>query len=93
MSANVEIYTWKTCPYCLAAKALLRCRGVAYTEYRIDGDEQARHDMAARAEGRRTVPQIFINDQPIGGFDSLAGLQLKGRLSKLLANPVDSSAG
>lgn len=93
MTAQVEIYTWKTCPYCLAAKALLRWRGVDYTEYRIDGDEEARHGMAERAEGRRTVPQIFINDRPVGGFDRLAGLQLKGRLSELLAAPAGASGG
>jgi len=84
MTAKVEIYTWRTCPYCVAAKTLLRCKGVAYTEHRIDGDEQARRAMIRRAEGRRTVPQIFINDRPIGGFDRLAALQFKGRLSELL---------
>jgi glutaredoxin 3 len=84
MSANVEIYTWSTCPFCIRAKILLDQKNVTYTEYCIDGDEAARSQMAKRANGRRSVPQIFINDQPIGGCDDLYWLDSKGELDALL---------
>jgi glutaredoxin 3 len=81
---KVEIYTWRTCPFCLRAKALLNRKGIAYTEYAIDGDEAARERMAARAGGRRSVPQIFINGQHIGGCDDLYNLERSGELERLL---------
>ncbi|MBD2093180.1 glutaredoxin 3 [Microcoleus sp. FACHB-1515] len=84
MSATVEIYTWRTCPFCIRAKALLDKKGVEYTEYAIDGDEAARSKMAQRANGRRSVPQIFINDQHIGGCDDIYALNAQGRLDPLL---------
>jgi len=87
--AEVEIYTWWTCPHCVLAKTLLRWKGVDYTEYRIDGDDQARAAMARRAGGRRTVPQIFINGEPVGGRDRLFSLQLRGRLDAMLAQPAN----
>lgn len=82
--ANVEIYTWETCPFCRRAKDLLDSKGVVYTEYMIQGDEDARDKMAARANGRRTVPQIFINTQWIGGCDDMHLLEAEGKLDKLL---------
>ena len=82
--AKVELYTWKTCPYCIQAKVLLNKKGVTYEEYAIDGDEDARNKMSERAGGRRTVPQIFINDQGIGGCDELHQLERKGALDPLL---------
>ena len=85
MAATVEIYTWRFCPFCIRAKGLLDRKGVAYTEYAIDGDEAARAVMARRAEGRRSLPQIFINDQGIGGCDELHALERAGRLDSLLA--------
>ncbi len=84
MAANVEIYTWSTCPYCLRAKALLSKKGVDFTEYCIDGDRKAREKMAERANGRRSVPQIFINDQHIGGCDDLYELESRKKLDSLL---------
>lgn len=84
IKANVEIYTWQTCPFCLRAKLLLWLKGVNYTEYKIDGDETARSQMAERAQGRQTVPQIFINKQHIGGFDDLDRLNQAGQLDSLL---------
>ncbi|BFM38706.1 glutaredoxin 3 [Synechocystis sp. LKSZ1] len=84
MAANVEIYTWKFCPFCLRAKALLNKKGVAFTEYAIDGDNQARAAMAERANGRKSVPQIFINDQHIGGCDDIHALEAQGKLDALL---------
>ncbi|MDB9315459.1 glutaredoxin 3 [Spirulina sp. CS-785/01] len=87
INANVEIYTWQTCPYCIAAKLLLWWKGVDFTEYKIDGDEAARQQMAQRANGRRSVPEIFINNQHIGGCDELYALNNKGNLdSMLMAN-------
>jgi glutaredoxin 3 len=85
VNANVEIYTWRTCPYCIRAKLLLWWKGVNYTEYKIDGDGGARIRMAERANGRRTVPQIFINNQHIGGCDDLYALDRQGKLDPLLA--------
>ncbi len=81
---NIEIYTWRTCPFCLRAKALLTRKGLAFTEYAIDGDEEARARMAARAGGRRSVPQIFINGQHVGGCDDLYHLERSGELERLL---------
>lgn len=84
MSASVEIYTWTICPFCIRAKALLDRKGVAYTEHVIDGDHQARAAMAQRAGGRSTLPQIFIDNQPIGGCDDLHALERRGQLDALL---------
>jgi glutaredoxin 3 len=84
ISANVEIYTWATCPFCIRAKMLLWWKGVDFTEYKIDGDETARNQMAQRANGRRSVPQIFINDRHIGGCDDLYNLDAQAQLDPLL---------
>ncbi|KKD38311.1 glutaredoxin 3 [Limnoraphis robusta Tam1] len=85
MAAQVEIYTWSTCPFCIRAKSLLNNKGVEFTEYVIDGDEDARDKMAKRANGRRSVPQVFINDQHIGGCDDIHALEAAGKLDPLLA--------
>lgn len=86
--ANVEIYTWQTCPYCIRAKLLLQWKGVNFTEYKIDGDGAARVRMANRAGGKRSVPQIFINNQHIGGCDELYALDREGALDPLLQQPA-----
>jgi glutaredoxin 3 len=83
--ANVEIYTWSSCPFCIRAKSLLNSKGVTFTEYGIDGDENARAKMADRANGRRSVPQIFIDDRHIGGCDDIHALDASGKLDELLA--------
>lgn len=88
VSATVEIYTWQTCPYCIRAKLLLWMKGVEFTEYKIDGDDAARAAMAERANGRRSVPQIFINDQHIGGCDDLYALNRSKQLDPLLQQAV-----
>ena len=85
VKATVEIYTWQTCPFCIRAKMLLRWKGVNLTEHKIDGDEAARTTMAERANGRRSVPQIFINQHHIGGCDDLYALDRQGQLDPLLA--------
>jgi len=86
VAADVEIYTWQTCPYCIRAKLLLRWKGVNFTEYKIDGDQAARSRMADRANGRRSVPQIFINDRHVGGCDELYALDSQGQLDDLLGH-------
>jgi glutaredoxin 3 len=88
VKAHVEIYTWQTCPYCIRAKLLLWWKRVNYTEYKIDGDEAARKAMAERANGRRSVPQIFINKQHVGGCDDIHKLDAEGQLDPLLAQPA-----
>ena len=84
MAAKVEIYTWTWCPFCIRAKHLLDNKDVKFTEYCIDGDETARDKMAERANGRRSLPQIFINDRHIGGCDDLYALDRAGKLDGIL---------
>ena len=84
MASKVEIYTWKTCPYCIRAKSLLDQKGIEFIEYSIDGDQVAQSEMSKRASGRRSVPQIFINDQHIGGCDDIYALNSQGKLDALL---------
>lgn len=82
--ATVIVYSSPQCPYCERAKELLNRKHVAYTEIRVDLDETKREEMI-RLSGRRTVPQIFINDKSVGGFDDLSALAQSGELDKLLA--------
>ena len=81
---KVEIYTWKFCPFCIRAKALLNEKGINFTEYLIDGDNDARTKMSERAGGLRTVPQIFINEKSIGGCDDLYELERNNKLNELI---------
>lgn len=80
---TVEIYTTQWCPYCSAAKDLLHEKGVTYTEVDAE-DPEIRQAMVARAHGRRTVPQIFIGETHVGGYDDLAALDRRGQLDPLL---------
>ena len=81
----VEIYTTPTCPYCHAAKQLLTRKGVAYREIDVSRDPDLRAAMTQRANGRRTVPQIFIGETHVGGSDDLHMLERDGKLDALLA--------
>lgn len=81
----VEIYTTPTCPYCMAAKRLLQRKGVAYSEIDVSRDPSLRAAMTQRANGRRTVPQIFIGGVHVGGSDDLHALDHAGKLDPLLA--------
>lgn len=83
--AKVEIYSKDYCPYCHRAKALLTEKGVVFVDYDITMGGPKREEMLARANGGTTVPQIFINDQHIGGSDDLAALERAGKLDALLA--------
>ncbi len=82
--ARIVIYSKAVCPYCEWAKQLLDSHGASYTEFRIDQDEAKRDEMLRLSNGRRTVPQIFINDQLIGGYDDLSALDKAGKLLPLL---------
>ena len=84
--AKIEIYSSAVCPYCIGAKNLLKSKGLAWEEVRIDTDPAQREVMLARSGGRRTVPQIFINDQHVGGFDDLVAADRSGKLAQLLGD-------
>ena len=81
----VEIYTTPTCPYCIAAKRLLAQKSVPYTEVDVSRDPSVRAVMTKRANGGRTVPQIFIGGQHVGGSDDLHDLERRRKLDALLA--------
>lgn len=82
----VEIYTTRFCPYCSAAKALLKRKGVSYSEIDVSSDFERREEMIQRANGRMTVPQIFIGTTHVGGSDELHTLERAGRLDPLLTS-------
>jgi glutaredoxin 3 len=83
MMPKVDIYTTPICPYCLAAKSLLKRKGVTYNEITVVNPEK-RELMVERANGRRTVPQIFIGETHVGGYDDMAALDRRGELDPLL---------
>jgi glutaredoxin 3 len=82
----ILIYTKSTCPYCHAAKALLHAKGAQFEEVSVDGDRAGQAAMAEKANGRWTVPQIFIGDAHVGGCDDLHELDAAGKLDALLAD-------
>ena len=81
----ITMYTTRFCPYCHAAKDLLRKKGVAFEEIDVTSNRSAREAMSARSEGRTSVPQIFVGERHIGGCDDLHDLDRKGELDSLLA--------
>ena len=81
---RIEIYTKAFCGYCVRAKRLLEAKGVAFEEYDITLGGAKRAEMLQRAQGRSTVPQIFIGDRHVGGSDDLYELDRSGRLDPLL---------
>lgn len=82
---KVTIYTTAFCPYCHSAKALLRRKNVEFSEIDVSYDAEERRRMMAKAQGRRTVPQIFIGETHVGGSDELHALDRQGKLDPLLA--------
>ncbi len=84
MSAKVIIYSTSHCPYCVRAKELLKRKGMSFTEILVDQNDKLREEMIAKSN-RMTVPQIFINDQHIGGCDDLYELERSGKLNNLNA--------
>jgi glutaredoxin 3 len=81
--AKVEIYTSASCAYCVAAKNFLKQKGLDYVETRIDTDPSKLREMLDRSQ-RRTVPQIFVNDHHIGGYDDLVAADRSGELAKVV---------
>lgn len=82
---NVTIYTTQWCPFCIRAKMLLEHKGVEFNEIKVDGDLETRQKMT-RLSGGHTVPQIFIDEKPIGGCDDLFALERQGKLDELLSS-------
>ncbi|HEX7769719.1 MAG TPA: glutaredoxin 3 [Dokdonella sp.] len=82
--ARIEMYTTAFCPYCVMAKQFLQRKGLGFEEVRVDTDPPRREEMLQRSDGRRTVPQIFIEGQHVGGFDDLVAADRSGRLQELL---------
>lgn len=83
---NVVIYSTTMCPYCVRAKNLLDKKGVSFTEYNLDERPELRSEMEQRS-GRTSVPQIFIDDFHVGGFDDMAEMNIEGTLDEKLASP------
>jgi len=82
--AEIEIYTSAWCPYCAAAKRLLDAKGVAYREIEAPAGSPARAEATRRSGGRTTVPQVFVDGAPLGGYDDIARLDRAGELDRLL---------
>jgi glutaredoxin 3 len=89
--AQVEIYTTRYCPYCIAAKRLLSEKSVSFTEIDVGRDAAERARMVDRAQGRMTVPQIFIGSTHVGGYDDLYALDQAGGLDPLLTARDDAA--
>lgn len=83
--AKVQVYTTTYCPFCVRAKSLLKSKGVAFEEIDVTDDPELREKMVEMAGGRRTVPEIFINGQIVGGYDELRALDQAGKLDALLS--------
>lgn len=83
--APITVYTSAMCGYCVAAKNFLKSRGLAWDEVRVDLDAAERERMVARSGGRITVPQIFVGDVHVGGYDDMMALHRAGKLEPLLA--------
>jgi glutaredoxin 3 len=93
MSPVIEIYTTPYCPYCIDAKALLKRKAVAFTEIDVSGNRDLRTKMVQRANGRTTVPQIFIGETHVGGCDDLYALDHDGKLDPLLKDLATAGGG
>ena len=84
MNAPVVLYSTRFCPYCVAARDLLQGRKISYTDIPVDGQPELRREMMERS-GRHTVPQIWVGEHHVGGYDDLALLERRGRLDELLS--------
>ncbi len=82
--AKVEVYTTSFCPFCTRAKSLLKSKGVQFIEIDVTEDAELRQKMVELSGGRRTVPEIFINDKIVGGYDELKALDEAGKLDPML---------
>lgn len=82
--ADVILYTKPWCPYCDSAKALLKAKGIAWTEIDVAKEPHRRQEMIEKANGRRTVPQVFVDGQGLGGYDDIFALDRQGKLDPIL---------
>ncbi len=87
MTPPIRVYTTDYCPYCTAAKSLLAARGASFEEIDCSDDPEMRHWLVEKT-GRKTVPQVFIGDVPVGGFDDLKALDKRGELERILAGEI-----
>jgi len=92
MGAEVTLYTTRFCPYCTRARNLLDAKAVRYREFPVDRDPDLREEMRTRS-GRRTVPQIWVGEQHIGGYDDLWRLESQGLLDELLERARGDARG
>lgn len=83
-TTEIEIYTTPFCPYCTMAKSLLQSKGVEWKEIDLMSEPARREEMLTRADGRYTVPQIFVNGSGLGGFDEISALDRQGKLDEIL---------
>lgn len=90
--SRISVYSTRICPYCVMAKRLLGGKGVAFDDLRVDESPELRAEMQRRAPASRTVPQIFIGDTHVGGFDELAALDRAGELDPLLVPYLNQGA-
>ncbi len=81
---NIEVYSGDFCPYCVRAKSLLKQRGLSFIEYNVQQEPNKHAEMIKRSNGGRSIPQIFINNQHIGGCDDLYAIDKKGQLDALV---------
>jgi glutaredoxin 3 len=86
--AIIEVYSGDFCPYCVKAKSLLKKKGLEFSEYNVKRDMKRQAEMAERAPGARTIPQIFINNRHVGGCDDLFALDRRGELDVWLESAV-----
>lgn len=91
-ATKIVIYGTEICPYCTAARMLLKKKGVDFEDVLVSGNDELRQEMQRRSGGR-TVPQIFINDEPIGGFDDMYKLDQEGRLDTMLGRTTVEKSG
>lgn len=90
---DVVIYTTATCPYCRRAEHFLSTKGIPFTQIDVTDDDEARAALVEKAEGRKTVPQIFIGGKAIGGYTDMVALDARGELATLLADGGAPPAG
>ncbi len=81
---EIDMYTTAYCPYCMMARSLLEAKGVEWNEIDLMEQPSRREEMISRADGRQTVPQIFVNGEGLGGYDEIADLDRQGKLDGLL---------
>lgn len=86
------MYTTHVCPYCVAAKNLLKSKGLEWSENFVDSDPALRERMLERSQGRRSVPQIFVNGHHVGGYDELVAADRSGELAQLLNGPESGNS-